>query len=218
MVRTFVIPDEIVEYMRQFSEQEDKVKFQTAGALIDVWEEYGQAIAHHMGIDLDAAHRQFIERLSAQVGIHHSTLYSRARVGRNWVARGYHEEYGEISYGVALELLRNAPSKDGMVEESELESRIKWWYNELEIHGSPPGTRTVRNYYKKNGEKPEWLVYWENVKRNVKKFQNIGMVDTPDCPPEARTLMSALLRRMEEAEERNWFIVDADSTGGEQKT
>ena len=217
-MKDFVIPDEIVEYMRQFSEQEDNVKFQTAGALVDVWEEYGMAIAHHMRIDLDAAHRQFIERLSAQVGIHHSTLYSRARVGRNWVARGYHEEHDAISYGVALELMRNIKSKDGIVDETELAERINWWYNELEEHGSPPGTRTVRNYFRKNGDKKEWELCWNLVKRNANKFQTMGLVDTPDCPLEARTLMLALVKQMEESEEQSWFIADVVSTGGEQKT
>ena len=206
-MREIVIPDEIVEYMRQFSEQEDKVKFQTAGALIEVWEEYGQAIAHHMGIDLDAAHRQFIEKLSAQVGIHHSTLYSRARVGRNWVAKGYHNEHDAISYGVALELMRNIKSKDGVVDEEELAERIDWWYNELEQHGSPPGTRTVRNYYKKNGEKKEWEQYWEIIVRNCKEI--LKLEDVPISKYK-------LAREIVEVEP-NVSSVDADYTGGEQK-
>ena len=181
------LPDEIVEYMRHFSEQEDRVKFQTAGALIEVWDEYGKAVAHHMGISLDSAHRQFIEKLSAQVGIHHSTLYSRARVGRNWVARGYHEKYGEISYGVALELMRNAPSKDGLVCEIELAQRINRWYTEGEEKGSFPGTRTVSNYYKKNGEKLEWEQCWSVIKKNCKELLKIE--DTPKLLRDWLTVM-----------------------------
>ena len=199
------LPDEIVEYMRQFSVAEDRVKFQTAKALVDVWEEYGKALAHHMDIELDAAHRQFIESLSAQVGIHHTTLYSRARVGRNWVERGYHDKYSEVSYGAALELLRNAPSKDGIVDEDELAERIEWWYNEGETKGSFPGTRTIRNHFKKNGEKPEWKQYWDNIVRNCKEL--LKLKDVP-------TLVFSLAKTVVG---QNVSLADVDSTGGIKK-
>lgn len=169
--KDFPLPDELVEYIRQFSWTEDRAKFDTSEAIVNVLDEYAAVVANHLSCDIDAANKKLIEKIAAAVGMHHSSIYNRARIGRNVVARNYHVEHDVLSFGAWLELLRNAPEKDGIVEAEVLDKRLEWVYNELDDKGSLPGTRTIRNHFRQNGAHPEWEEYWGAIVRNAKKLQ-----------------------------------------------
>jgi len=164
------LPDELIEVIRQYSGQEDSAKMQTAKVIAEYWDEAGGIIANHMNVPEGKAHRWFIESVSAQVGIHHASLYNRMRVGRNIVLRGYNTKHPELSFGAWLELLRNAPEEAGLVDDEVLDNRIEWMYNELDEKGSLPSTRTIKEHFRKNGKHPEWKEYWNAMVRNAKKF------------------------------------------------
>ena len=169
----FPLPDEIVEYIRQFSWSEDKAKFETAGAIVNVLDEYSSVVANHLKCDIDAANKKLIEKIAASVGMHHTSIYNRARVGRNVVARNLHVEHDILSFGAWLELLRNAPEENGLVSEETLAGRLEWVYNEVEKFGSLPGTRSIREHFRQNGKHPEWEEYWEAMIRNARKFLEV---------------------------------------------
>lgn len=178
------LPDDYIDGLMQRSGTEDTSKFDTARYIVTKWEEYKEAITANLAdendwdkMDYDKAHKWFIESSAGESGMHHSSLYNRARVGRNWVIRGYHKKHEDVCFGAVMELLRNAPEKDGMVDKLVLDKRLVWYYNEFDQYGKPPSTREIKRQYQKNGEKAEWEIYWSAIVRNSKKI--LELEDVP---------------------------------------
>ena len=215
MVRTSIkgvpLPDDYIDGLIQRSGVEDVSKFDTAEYLVLKWEEYGEAITANLAdengwdtMDYDTAHRWFIEASAGESGMHHSSVYNRDRVGRNWVLRGYHDKHEDICFGAVLELLRNAPEEDGLVLESELSERLVWYYNIFDKYGKPPSTREIRRQYTKNGEKKPWEICWSAMLRNAKEL--LKLEDVPIL----------VLNQAEAVAGLDLSTVDADCTGGQQ--
>lgn len=172
------LPEEFIEIIRQYSEQEDDAKMLTAKVIAEYWLETGKAIAHHRKESEKSAHRWFIEATAAEVGMHHSSLYNRSRVGRNIILRGYSDKHPDIGFGAWLELLRNAPEDDGLVPESELAERLIIYYNIFDQYGKPPSVRDIKKIFVKNGDKKEWEQYWSIVEKNCGRL--LKLEDTPE--------------------------------------
>ena len=185
-IKGIKLPDEYVDGLMQRSGQEDMSKFETARYLVVRWEEYKEVITSNLAdengwdkMDYDTAHRWFIEASAGESGMHHTSMYNRDRVGRNWVMRGYHDNHDDICFGAVMELLRNAPEEEGLVDDKVLAERLVWYYNEFDKHSKPPSTREIKREFVKNGDKSEPDQYWEAVVRNSKKFIEVSVSGYP---------------------------------------
>ena len=59
-----------------------------------------------------------------------------------------------------------------------LNKRLEWYYNEMDNHGGqPPSVRDITKHFKKNGDKPEWEVYWNAIVRNARKLAELDIVE-----------------------------------------
>ena len=167
------LPEELIEIVRHYAEREDGAKMETAKVLSEFWQEYGRAIEHE-----GKNRKWYIENLCAQVGLSPSSGYNRLRVGDNIIQRGFAKEHSNITFGHWLALLRNAKkSEEGLVDCGEINKRLQWFYSEFDKYGSPPSVRDIGNHYKKNGDRPEWELYWKAIVRNAKKLQPLTLTD-----------------------------------------
>ena len=167
------LPDSFIEVIRQYAGAEDSAKMNTAQLMSEFWLEYGTAIEHQ-----DKDKKWFIESTAAQVSMSPSSMYNRLRVGDNWIARGYYKRHDDISFGAALSLLRNAETKDGLVEKEVLDKRVEWYYSIFDKYGAPPSVRDIDKEYKKNGHLKEWEVLWGKLVRLAKQLRKLD--ETPN--------------------------------------
>jgi len=222
MVQALKLPDAFVEMLRQLVSDEDASIFTTCEFMADSWDEFGPAITDYLADQYawsDAektrkAHSWFIESASAHVGMHPTSMYDRMRVGRNIIQRGLHVgDHDNLTFGHWCALMRNAP-KDGeeLISIDIISERLEWVDEQTDVNqGQPPSVRDIQKEFRQRGDKPEWLLHWNSVERNLN-----NLLDSENVPMKVKNLVDHILNLITRfaIQEPSVFPADADSTGG----
>ncbi len=186
-MKQHLIPEQARDRIRACVGSEDSMKFKTCWEVHTLWFKLGPGIiASKMesegwkpGEARGKAHRWFLSSLAADAGLGYQSMLNRERVGSSWMARGYHGGENEnISYQKLVCLHANAEKGlDGLILKEVLEERIAWVQQVAdENFGQPPSVLDIQKQYRKNGEKPEWLLLWKKIIRIAEKMLKLENV------------------------------------------
>jgi hypothetical protein len=183
---TQVIPEQFIEKVRARLAVVDEQGFELCKLVSDGWDELKKGLIHYKQIehgwtDKQApgrTHRWFLSSLAAEVGCSESSMYKYKKIG-DYVIK-YDLRQDNLTQDHYLRLMQNAPrTDDGHISKETMVERLEWLNKETDkFGGQVPSPRDIEKHFRQNGDKPEWLIYFQRMIDNAKKI--ISLDNVPD--------------------------------------